>query len=125
MSIIEERKRDAFSKINAEPDPNPNFDPKAFNNRNILLFADILKTQFQIQIAINILKSYQPAVITGACGNITSDISDKFNIDTDGVTYMDILPNTAFDDDHYFDQPDLYTEEQKISMANNISLYWA
>ena len=125
MSIIEERKRDAFSKINAEPDPNPNFDPKAFNNRNILLFADILKTQFQIQIAINILKSYQPAVITGACGNITSDISDKFNIDTDGVTYMYILPNTAFDDDHYFDQPDLYTEEQKISMANNISLYWA
>ncbi len=125
MSIIEERKRDAFSKINAEPDPNPNFDPKAFNNRNILLFADILKTQFQIQIAINILKSYQPAVIAGACGNITSDISDKFNIETDGVTYMDILPNTTFDDDHYFDQPDLYTEEQKISMANNISLYWA
>ena len=125
MSIIEERKRDAFSKINAQPDPNPNFDPRAFNNRNILLFADILKTQFQIQIAINILKSYQPAVITGACGNITSDISDKFNIDTDGVTYMDILPNTTFDDDHYFDQPDLYTDEQKISMANNISLYWA
>ena len=125
MSVIEERKRSAFSMLNSEPDPNPNFDMNAFNNRNILLFADILHTQFQIQVALNILKAYRPALITGVCGNITTDISDKFNIDTDGVTYMDILPNTFFDDDHYFDQPDNYSEEDKIRMANNISLYWA
>ena len=82
-------------------------------------------TSFQIQIALNILKAYSPAKIAGTCGNITSAISDKFQIETDGCTYMDILPNTFFDDDHYFDQPDTYSEEQKISMANNISLYWA
>ncbi len=51
--------------------------------------------------------------VTGTCGNITAPISDKFNIETDGCTYMDILPNTFFDDDHYFDQPDTYSEEQK------------
>ena len=110
MSVIEERKRDAFSAMNA---------------RNILLFADILHTQFQIQVALNILKSYKPALITGVCGNITTEISDKFNIETDGVTYMDILPNTFFEDDHYFDQPDSFSDEDKIRMANNISLYWA
>lgn len=125
MSIIEERKREAFSRINAEPDPNPNFNLAAFNNRNILLFADVLKTTFQIQVALNLLKSYKPTIVCGTCGNITSQISDKFQIEADGCTYMDILPNTFFDDDHYFDQPDTYTEEQKISMANNISLYWA
>lgn len=125
MSIIEERKRDAFSALNAQPDPNPSFDMNAFNNRNVLLFADILSTQFQIQVALNILKSYKPALITGVCGNITTDISDKFTIETDGVTYMDILPNTSFEDDHYFDQPDTLSEEDKIKMANNISLYWA
>jgi len=125
MSVIEERKRTAFSKINSEANPNPNFDMHAFNNRNILLFADVLMTSFQIQIALNILKAYSPIKVTGTCGNITSAISDKFNIETDGCTYMDILPNTFFDDDHYFDQPDTYTDEQKISMANNISLYWA
>ena len=38
---------------------------------------------------------------------------------------MDVLPNTFFDDDHYFDQKDPYTEAEEISMANNISLYWA
>ena len=125
LSVIEERKRDAFSQINAQTDPNPNFNMEAFNNRNILLFADILSTQFQIEVALHILKSYKPALITGVCGNITSEISDKFNIETDGVTYMDILPNTFFDDEHYFEQPDSFTEEQKIKMANNISLYWA
>jgi predicted phosphoribosyltransferase len=125
MSIIEERKREAFSRINAERDPNPNFDLAAFNSRKIILFADILKESFQIQVALNILKSYSPTSVSGAAGNITSQISDKFQIETSGCTYMDILPNTFFDDNHYFDQPDTYSEEQKISMANNISLYWA
>lgn len=124
-SVVEERKREAFSKLNGEKDPNPNFDLAAFNGRNILLFADILKTSFQIQIAQTVLKAYQPNLIKGTCGNITTEVSDKFQIDTDGVTYMDVLPNTFFDDDHYFDQPDNYTDEEKIRMANNISLYWA
>ena len=125
MSIIEERKREAFSEINGERDPNPAFDLAAFNNRNILLFADVLQTSFQIQVALNILKAYTPAVVTGVVGNITSAVSDKFLIDTDGCVYMDILQNNFFDDAHYFDQPDNYTEDDKINMANNISLYWA
>lgn len=125
MSVIEERKREAFSEINGERDPNPYFDLAAFNNRNVLLFADILQTSFQIQVALNILKSYSPTVITGVVGNVTSAVSDKFLIDTDGCTYMDILQNNYFDDAHYFDQPDNYSEDDKINMANNISLYWA
>ncbi len=125
MSIIEERKREAFSEINGERDPNPQFDLAAFNNRNVLLFADILQTSFQIQVALNILKAYTPTVITGAAGNISSAVSDKFLIDTDGCTYMDVLQNNFFDDSHYFDQPDNYSEDDKINMANNISLYWA
>lgn len=125
MSIIEERKREAFSEINGERDPNPYFDLAAFNNRNVILFADILQTSFQIQVALNILKAYTPTVITGAVGNLTSAVSDKFLIDTDGCTYMDVLQNTFFEDSHYFDQPDNYSEDDKINMANNISLYWA
>lgn len=125
MSVIEERKRVAFSEINSEADPNPNFNLEAFNGRDILLFADVLMTSFQIQVALDFLKSYSPSSIVGVCGNITSPVSDKFNIDADGVTYMDVLSSTIFDDDHYFDQPDTYTDEQKIEMANNISLFWA
>ncbi len=125
MSIIEERKREAFSEINGERDPNPYFDLAAFNNRNVLLFADVLQTSFQIQVALNILKSYTPTSVTGVVGNITSAVSDKFLIDTDGCIYMDVLQNNFFEDSHYFDQPDNYSEDDKINMANNISLYWA
>ncbi len=125
MSIIEERKREAFSEINGERDPNPYFDLAAFNNRNVLLFADVLQTSFQIQVALNILKAYTPTTITGVVGNITSAVSDKFLMETDGCVYMDVLQNNFFEDAHYFDQPDNYSEDDKINMANNISLYWA
>lgn len=125
MSVIEEQKREAFSEINGERDPNPAFDLAAFNNRNIILFADVLQSTFQIQVALNILKAYAPASIIGVVGNITSAVSDKFLIDTDGCVYMDVLQNSFFDDAHYFDQPDNYSEDDKINMANNISLYWA
>lgn len=125
MSVIEEQKREAFSEINGERDPNPAFDLAAFNNRNIILFADVLQSTFQIQVALNILKAYAPASVIGVVGNITSAVSDKFLIDTDGCVYMDVLQNSFFDDSHYFDQPDNYSEDDKINMANNISLYWA
>ena len=125
MSTIEEKKREAFSEINGERNPNPTFNLAAFNNRNVILFADILQTSFQIQVALNILKAYTPTLIRGAAGNISSAVSDKFLIDTDGCTYMDILQNNFFDDAHYFDQPDNYGEDDKTNMANNISLYWA
>ena len=125
MNIVEQRKRDAFSKLNAEENLNPSFDPRIFNNRKIIIFADILKTTFQLQIAMDVLKPYSPTTTYGAFGNITIPVSDKMQLEADGLTYMDILPHSLFDDDHYFDQPDKYTEEQKIQIANNISLYWA
>lgn len=124
-SVIEERKREAFSEINAEKDLNPKFDKNAFNNRNILIFADVLKNTIEAEVALEILKPYSPTIIHGAFGNITSGISDKFQIEAGGCTFMDVLNSTNFDDDHYFDQPDKYSDEQKVKMANNISIYWA
>ena len=124
-SIIEERKREAFSEINAEKDLNPKFNLSAFNNRNILVFADVLKNTIEAQVALEILKPYSPTIIHGAFGNITSGVSDKFQIEAGGCTFMDVLNSTNFDDDHYFDQPDKYSDEQKVQMANNISIYWA
>ncbi len=124
-SVIEERKREAFSEINAEKDLNPKFDKNAFNNRNILIFADVLKNTIEAEVALEILKPYSPTIIHGAFGNITSGVSDKFQIEAGGCTFMDVLNSTNFDDDHYFDQPDKYSDEQKVKMANNISIYWA
>lgn len=124
-SVVEERKRAAFSKINAEKNLNPTFDLHAFNNRNVLIFSDIIKDTIQIEVAFEMLKPYAPASIYGAFGNITSPVSDKFQLEANGCAFMDVLNSNLFDDNHYFDQPDKYPEEQKIQMANNISIYWA
>jgi len=122
--MVEQRKQDAFSRVNAEKDLNPKFDLAAFNNRNIVMFADILDTTFQIHVAFDVLKNYVPKSIFGAFGNITTEISDKFRREADGCAYVDALASTLFDDSHYFDQADPYSEDQEIQMANNISLYW-
>ena len=122
---VDQRKQVAFSKINSESNLNPGFKIAAFNNRPCLVFADILKTTFQTQIAFEMLKPCKPTTIYGAFGNITSTIYDKFQLEANGCTFMDVLASTTFDDEHFFDQPDKYTEEQKIKMANSISLYWA
>lgn len=124
MGMVEQNKNTAFSQVNSEADMNPNFNLAAFNRRNILFFADILNDTFEIAVAFKLLESFVPNSIFGAFGNITTPISDKLKLEADGVTYMDILASTVFDDEHYFDQPDKYTEEQEIAMANNISLYW-
>ena len=123
--IVDQRKREAFSRINSEQNLNPNFDPKLFNNRDIIIFADVLNSTFQLEVAMDILKPYAPSSIYGAFGNITVPVSDMMQLEADGLSYMDVLPHSLFDDDHYFEQPDQYTEEQKIKIANNISLYWA
>lgn len=123
--IVDQRKQDAFSEINARDDLNGKFDMNVFNNRNVLIVADILKSTFQLEVAFNVLKPYAPLSVFGAFGNITMPVSDKMHLESDGLSYMDVLPNTFFDDDHFFNQPDNYTEEQKVKIANNISLYWA
>jgi len=123
--IIDQGKQNAFSEINARDNLNEKFNMDVLNNRNVLIVADILKTTFELEVALNVLKPYAPSSVFGAFGNITMPVSDKMHLESDGLSYMDVLPNTIFDDDHFFNQPDNYTEEQKIKLANNISLYWA
>ena len=121
---VEQNKNDAFKKVNMEDDANPNFNLAAFNRRNILIFADVLSGVFEVEVAFKLLEPFVPRSIYGAFGNITTSVSDKFRMETDGIVYMDVLQSSLFDDEHYFESLDNYTEEQTIKMANMISLYW-
>jgi hypothetical protein len=37
---------------------------------------------------------------------------------------LDILPTGLFDDNHYFEKPDEYSDEEKKLLALNICNYW-
>lgn len=122
-SQIEEMKRAAISRLNRSKVVN-SIDRRAINGRNVLLTDDIFRDEMGLAIAKALLKPLSPAHIEGAAGNIMTEMSTKLYVETQGATYIDVLPADIFDDDHYFDEPDRLTEEQRLYMAQNISSYW-
>lgn len=122
-SKIEEMKREAVSKLNRSKIMN-SIDRKFINGRNVLLTDDIFRDEMGLAIAKALLKPLSPAYIEGAAGNIMPEMSTKLYLETQGATYIDVLPADIFDDDHYFEQPDKLTEEQRLLIAQNISSCW-
>lgn len=123
-SQIEQTKREAMTRLNkSNQDETVNI--KVINGRNLLLTDDIFRDEMGIAVAKTMLKPLSPAYIEGVAGNILPEINTKLYLETHGTTYMDIIPTNFFDDDHYFEQQDLYSDEQKLELAKNISIYWA
>ena len=122
-SQIEEMKRAAMSRLNRSGQSN-SIDRHFIDGRNVLLTDDILRDEMEIAIAKSILKPLRPAHIEGVAGNIVSEVSNKLYLETKGTTYLDVLASNIFDDNHYFEEPDKYSEDQKLELAKNISLYW-
>lgn len=125
MGQVQQGKREAISKVNKNPFVDRNVDIHVANGRDVILFADILEGTLEVEIAKRILKPIASVSMNGVGGNISSEVSLKFQMETSSSTYMDVLSSGTFDDDHYFEQLDQYTEEQKFNLASNISLYWA
>lgn len=123
-SQIEEMKRTAMSKLNRAKLVN-SVDRKFINGRNVLMTDDIFRDEMGMAIAKALLKPLSPVHIEGAAGNIMSEMSTRLYLETQGATYIDVLPADIFDDDHYFEEPDTFSEEERLMMAQNISQYWA
>lgn len=121
---IEQTKREAMTRLNQDNRAST-VDIKVINGRNLLLMDDIFRDNMSLAVAKTILKPLSPAYIEGVAGNILPDANTKLYLETQGTTYMDIIPTGFFDDDHYFEQQDLYSNGQKLDLAKNISIYWA
>jgi hypothetical protein len=70
------------------------------------------------------MKPIHPQQIIGVAGNTTIDVSDQFHMETAQVNILDILPHSLFEDDHYFEKKDGYTDDEKRALATNICNYW-
>ena len=122
-SQIEQTKREAMSRLNRSSQIN-SIERSFINDKGVLLMDDIFRDEMGIAIAKALLKPLSPSHIEGAAGNIMPEPSTKLYMETQGTTYMDVLPADLFDDDHYYEQPDSYTDEQKMEFLKNISTYW-
>lgn len=124
-SVIEDKKRQAFSALNQRTTDYGNgaLNKRSLNGRVLILVSDIVKDAVEIEAVKEFLKELRLQKLVGAAGNIDIYAADRMHVTTDEVEFMDIIPN-MFDDDHYFEQKDSYTTEQHRQIIMNIAAYW-
>lgn len=125
MTVFENSKREAFSKVNgAVRDYGFIPDKHVMNGRDVVLVGDILTSTIELAAVSMLLKPLTPRKIHGVAGNVTIEVSDMFHLASDKISLLDILPAQIFDDDHYFEKPDPYSVPQKRQLAQNIKKFW-
>jgi predicted phosphoribosyltransferase len=122
-SVIQDASREAFSLLNRQTAEYGDLSKDGLNGRTVVLCADILRDQIEIAAATEFLKSVETLSIVGIVGNITTDVADILTVSSQDSEFMDVLTN-MFDDDHYFEQPETYSIEERRQLAMNISNYW-
>lgn len=121
--VIEDKKRQAFSRLNQSASVYGHLNPEVFNDRLVILCADIIKDQLHIGAIKNIMKPYRPRSVIAAVGNIDVDAADLMRLTADQVRLMDVM-SSMFDDGHYFEKTDPYPLETLQQIAMNISQFW-
>ena len=120
--MVEDRKREAMSVLNRRG--SKAYDKHVLNGRTVILTGDILFDTLSLAIIEDIMKPIRPQQIIGVAGNVTIDVSDRFHMKTTATNILDILPHSLFDDEHYFEKPDEYSDDEKRALATNICNYW-
>ena len=121
--IIQDASREAFSKLNRRTSEYGELNKDSLRGRSVIICADILRDQVEIAAATELLKSIQTVTVVGIVGNVTSDAADMLRISSQESQFLDVLTN-MFDDDHYFEQPEAYSLQERRQLAMNISHYW-
>jgi predicted phosphoribosyltransferase len=121
--FIQEASRQAFSKLNARLNSYGNLSKSGLKGHPIIICADIVRDQVEIAAAIEFLKVIDTSTIVSVAGNITIEAANTLTQTSQKSSFMDIMSN-MFDDDHYFEEQDAYTLEEKKQLAMNISQYW-
>jgi len=122
-SVIQEASREAFSRLNARILPYGQLSKNGLRGRPIILCADIVRDEVEIAAAIEFLKTIDTHSIVSVVGNISIEAANALTITSQKSNFMDIMTN-MFDDDHYFEEQESYTLEERQQLAMNISQYW-
>ena len=126
MAQIEDQKREAMSRLNqAVNEYHGTTDPHILNNRTVILVGDVMMNSLELEVAKLLLKPLTPHRVYGAVGNVTIDVSEQFRINTDESIILDVLPSSVMGEDHYFENQDIYSDEEKQKLAVYIAQYWA
>jgi predicted phosphoribosyltransferase len=122
--VLEEAKRQAFSRLNRSLEQFGEFSKDALNGRTLLLTGDIVEDRIEIAMALEYLKSVRYAKLYGLGGNVDAQAATYFHLQTDQDIALDVMTH-MFPAEHYFEQQDAYSPEECRQLAINISHYWS
>ena len=122
-SVLEDAKREAFSRLNRRVSTYGEFSKSGLDGRILLMVGDIVKDRLEMAAALDYLKSVRYAKLYAVGGNVDAAAADYMHLQTDHDVELDVMTN-MFDDGHYFDQQDSYLIEECRQLVTNISQYW-
>lgn len=120
---LEEKKREAFQRINRLIGDGGTIDVEMLKGRNIILVSDGLKDGAVLDVALEFLKPiyYQRLIVASPISSVPA--IDKVHILADEVHVLDVKEN-YMSTDHYYDENDIPSHEDTVKKINNIIINW-
>lgn len=120
---FEEKKREAFQKINRLLGDGGLIDSRMLRDRVVILVSDGLDTGISIDVAANVLKPIRTQRIVVATPFATVPAVDKLHIAADELHILDVKEN-FLGVDHYYEKNDIPSHEETVAKINEIVLNW-
>lgn len=120
---FEEKKREAFHKINQLIGEGGTIDHAMLRERTVILVSDGLNSITSLDVAIDFLKPIQIQRLVIAAPVASVEIVDKVHMIADELHILDVKAN-YFGTEHYYEENDLPTHEETIAKINQIILNW-
>ena len=120
---LEEKKREAFQRINRLIGDGGTIDVEMLKGRHIILVSDGLKDGAVLDVALEFLKPiyYQRLIVASPISSVSA--IDKVHILADEVHVLDVKEN-YMSTDHYYDENDIPSHEDTVKKINNIIINW-
>lgn len=120
---FEEKKREAFQKINRLIGDGGIIDHDMLRDHTIILINDGMNDTMSLDVALDFLKPIRIARLVIAAPVASVDVVDRVHITADELHILDVKANWL-GTDHYYEQNDLPTHEETIAKINQIVLNW-
>lgn len=123
-ALIEDAKREAFSRLNQTAIEYGEMSKDGLNGRTLIIAGDIVKDKMEIAAALEYIKPIRYEKLYAVGGNVDAGTADYMHLQSDKDVALDVMTN-MFDESHYFDEQVSYTPEECRKLLVNISQYWA
>lgn len=123
-NYLQEKKREAFQKINRLLGDGGTVDLAMLNDRNIILVSDGFDKNFSIGAVLEFLKPARIKRLIAASPVASSELVNKLHITMDEIHILDIKSN-YLKTNHYYDNNDLPSHEEIIARINQNILNWS